>query len=271
MQTLVRTIALLQVAVASVVASEPAAPENFRRAAEGVFVGGLPQTESHWAWLSELGVRTVVGVDGLAPDATTAHRLDIAVVHAPMGYGAMERSTVLTLSRVARESQRPVYVYCHHGQHRGPAAAAIMCRSAELLDAAAAESLLIDSGTGTQYQGLWESVANFECPATNEELPPLVEASEVSPLQLAMSQLDRAWSEAQAAKETAERASALVVVRESLRESARAAEHSGREMDFEPALTTTEKMTHAATSARWNKSATLLETHCQSCHREHRD
>lgn len=237
-----------------------------REAAPGVYVGPRPENDAAWSRLRDLGVRTVVGVEGAPPDAAAASALGMRPIHAPMGYGEVAPETLGVLTRVAEESPRPLYVYCHHGRHRGPAAAAIVCRAAGLLDAAGAEALLLASGTAADYVGLWRSVAGFE-PPPRHTWPELLSRSTVGPLRLAMTHLDDAWSTIAAAPDNAQREAAIVVAREALRESRRAvSDHADLRRRFREAETLLD-----AVSARRPEASARFEAACGACHAAHRD
>ncbi len=206
----------------SVAAVRAEASLDIRPAAEGVFVGPLPSGDD-WKALRERGIQTVVGVDGLPPDVDAARTHGLRVVHIPIGYDGIDHHAAGQLTRVAHELPRPIYVCCHHGKHRGPAAAALVCRAAGLLDEAGAIQLLQGAGTDRRYAGLWRDVRRFQPLDNNAELPELSPRSAVSPLRLAMSQLDRAWDAHQAAATDQQRRETHLLVREALKESRRAA------------------------------------------------
>ena len=100
-------------------------PGQLLEAAAGVYVGGSPDVHV-WAELEARGVKTVVGVEGVPPQPPAGADHAVRLVHIPIGYDGVDRLAREQLTRVAREAERPVYIYCHHGQHRGPAAAAIV-------------------------------------------------------------------------------------------------------------------------------------------------
>ena len=243
--------------------------ESFRQAAEGVYVGGEPSGGTAWRQLAALGVRTVVGVDAPPPEAALAERFGLRVIHVPIGYGGIDPEEAGQLVRVARECERPLYVYCHHGLHRGPAAAAVVCRAAGLLDRRGATDLLTRAGTSPEYVGLWRDVEAFD--PTTPAGDSLRASVAGSPLALAMSRLDRAWDTFLESADGEAREAALVVVREGLRESRRAAgPRPGSKLDaaFDSADTA------FATLARSPDAMATRErfaASCVSCHERHRD
>lgn len=263
------------IAAWAVAACSLAEPPNLRRAAEGVYVGGVPTGGADWESLAGLGVRTVVGVDGLPPNTQAARRHGMRVIHVPIGYGEIDADASAQLARVGVESERPLYVYCHHGRHRGPAAAALICRAAGLFNSPAARQLLEEAGTDPKYVGLWRSVVDFQPPAQDAIVPPLSEASPVPPLRRAMSQLDDAWDRAQAAPDPATRDEAIVLANEALKESRRAAEAQGAIAEmivrFDDSLADLRAVASASTAAEFHRAAAEVTTACVVCHTRHRD
>ena len=138
-----------------------------------------------------MGITTIVSVDGATPDVETAKRFGIRYIHIPIGYDGINNNARLALTRVAKEIQTPLYVHCHHGRHRGPAAVAVVCIAAGSLDHQQATALMTKAGTGKDYTGLWRDVRDFEPPAADAELPELVEVARVESLAAAMAKIDR--------------------------------------------------------------------------------
>jgi hypothetical protein len=50
-----------------------------------------------------------------------------------------------------------VYIHCHHGKHRSPAAATVACVAAGLLAPEQALAVLTTAGTSENYRGLYQS------------------------------------------------------------------------------------------------------------------
>jgi len=123
-----------------------------------VYTGAEPADNAAFAALQRLGVRTVISVDGAVPDAVSARRHGLRYIHLPIGYDGVPDEVALALAKGLRELPGPIYVHCHHGLHRGPAAAVTACVVAGLFDHAQAEAALHAAGTGAAYVGLWQSV-----------------------------------------------------------------------------------------------------------------
>ncbi|HEY1065318.1 MAG TPA: hypothetical protein VGE52_04385, partial [Pirellulales bacterium] len=167
--------------------------EGFRRAAPGVFSGGEPKTRGAFAELQKLGVKTIVSVDGAKPNVELAREHQMQYVHIPIGYDGVPQEAQRALVEVMKSRPQPVFIHCHHGKHRGPAAVAVACRAAGLLDAAQAKALMEEAGTSPSYKGLWRDVEGFQPPAADATAVELVEVSEVSPIAGAMAMIDRAF------------------------------------------------------------------------------
>lgn len=150
--------------------------------------GGLPEGEAGFAELRKLGIKTVISVDGAKPDEATAKKHGLRYVHLPHGYDGIPADRAEELAKAVRDLPGPIYIHCHHGHHRSPAAAAVACVGAGLIAQTDAALVLQIAGTSEQYRGLYQSVQSAraldealldelgcEFPATSK-LPPLAEA-----------------------------------------------------------------------------------------------
>ena len=142
---------------------------NAFRLSESVYSGAEPGSEEAFARLRRWGVKTVVSVDGKAPEVETAARHGLRYVHLPLHYKGIEEETLARLVKTYREMPGPFYVHCFHGRHRGPAAAAI---GRLVLDGASRETALAEMrqwcGTSSAYPGLYESIARAELPSVQQ-------------------------------------------------------------------------------------------------------
>lgn len=153
-----------------------------------VISGGLPEGEAGFAELEELGIKTVISVDGAKPDVATAQKHGLRYVHLPHGYDGVPEQRAKELAKAVRDLPGSIYIHCHHGHHRSPAAAAVACVGAGLIAHQDAALVLQVAGTSEQYRGLFQSAQSahvldkalldeLQCdfPAT-ARLPPLAEA-----------------------------------------------------------------------------------------------
>lgn len=167
--------------------------ENFYQLSERVYSGSVPEGDAAFADLKARGIKTIITVDGAKPDAETARRFGIRYVHLPIGYDGVPANQGLRLVKAAETLPGPIFVHCHHGIHRGPTGAAIICMAEEGWTPEQAESWLRLAGTATNYAGLYRSVEQFH-PPTAEVLSGIPvdfpEQSPVSALADVMIQID---------------------------------------------------------------------------------
>ena len=164
---------------------------NLVQLSADVWSGSEPAGEQAFASLMDLGVQTIISVDSARPNVDMARKYGIRYVHVPFGYDGIPLTAQLSLTRAARDVRTPLYIHCHHGKHRGPAAAAIVCRVRGIVDASGALKILENAGTSHDYKGLWKDVEHFAAPSDDVELPQLLEVSEVESLAAAMARIDR--------------------------------------------------------------------------------
>jgi len=135
---------------------------NVLRVSDKLISGGVPEGDEGFETLQRLGVRTIISVDGAKPEVERARRLGLRYVHLPIGYSGVPREQGLRLARAVRDLPGQVFIHCHHGKHRSPAAAAAILRCLdERCTAAMALNLLKNAGTGQNYQGLHAASSEF--------------------------------------------------------------------------------------------------------------
>ena len=117
----------------------------------------------------------------------------IEVRHLPLGYRDLPKSVQLRLARELLNDPVKTYIHCHHGQHRGPAAALAALRALGQLDQTEAKSWLDRCGVG--YQGLRQAVqdAQPESPQNIQAAMPLEEAVATRSLSRLMAEIDQVW------------------------------------------------------------------------------
>lgn len=148
-----------------VVKVDMAGLENLVRITPELYSGADPHSEIAFAQLAKLGVRTIISVDGAAPDVAGAKKYGLRYVHIPVGYGGITSEQQLHLIKTVREIPGPIYIHCHHGKHRGPAAAAIAWRGKNpSCTADTAMQYLKLAGTDPKYEGLYAAVRDFQFP-----------------------------------------------------------------------------------------------------------
>lgn len=219
--------------------------ENLFQIGTNVFSGGTPESDEAFQQLAELGVKTLVSVDGARPDIETARRHGMRYIHLPHGYDGIDHTLQLQLAKIPQSVSGPVFVHCHHGKHRGPTAAAIICMSNEKWSSTDAADWLAVAGTSTNYPGLYATVAEFQAPTdaelanTSDDFP---EISKVSGLVDAMVEIDERWEHLKSIRDAGYKApeshpdidpvNEAVILWEAFREAKRMKESTDHGEDF---------------------------------------
>jgi protein tyrosine phosphatase (PTP) superfamily phosphohydrolase (DUF442 family) len=272
--------------------------ENVYRLGPRLYSGGQPEGPAGFAALKALGIRTIVTVDGAAPDVETARALGLRYVHLPVGYDGIEREQAVRIIQATRTLPGPVFVHCHHGKHRGPTAAALCGLASENWSKDEAHSWLKRAGTSADYPGLFATVARFEMPTADELAragTTFPERAETPPLTGQMVAIDERWDHLGAIrkagfKPTARHADldppheALQLV-EQFRELARHAEAEGKGAEFrrlaeasarhagalESALRQLGKAPSGTARMRAEEAFAAVSKSCTTCHARYRD
>ncbi len=261
---------------------------NLIQVSERLISGSEPHGREGFASLSRLGIKTIVSVDGARPDVDEARANGMRYVHIPIGYDGVPPEAGKGLTRAVRECEGPIYIHCHHGKHRGPAAAAVACVGEGRLSGKSALKILELAGTGKEYPRLWRDVESFALLSKDAWLPKLVEVASVASLASAMACLDRHWDNLKLCRaagwasppdhpDLAPEHVALLV-REGIHEANRATSNRQLDGQFHEWLGEAEKLAsrleselkeHATDSA----SATMdqLEKSCKQCHTRFRN
>jgi protein tyrosine phosphatase (PTP) superfamily phosphohydrolase (DUF442 family) len=127
--------------------------------ADGLFSGSVPDGAEGFATLAAMGVKTVISVDGAAPDVEGARMHGIRYVHLPIGYNGMDRGRTLEIARAIHDLPGPIYLHCHHGKHRSASAAGAAAVALGLMTTDEATARMKVSGTAPSYTGLYQCVA----------------------------------------------------------------------------------------------------------------
>lgn len=153
----------------------PTAPEdseglhNVYKLSKSIISGSEPIGEGAIKHLAEMGVKTILSVDGKAPDADTARKYGMRYVHVPIRYSGMTKDEVKKITKTFRDLEGPFFVHCFHGRHRGPAAAAL---GRVAIDGVPREQAMAEMrqycGTASKYEGLYRTIAEAIVPDSNE-------------------------------------------------------------------------------------------------------
>jgi protein tyrosine phosphatase (PTP) superfamily phosphohydrolase (DUF442 family)/cytochrome c556 len=271
---------------------EAAHIHNLAEIAPGLFRGAQPEGDAAFALLRELGVRTVLSVDGARPDVEGAAKHGIRYVHVPVEYSGIPREHQVRIAKVAVDLPGPLFVHCHHGKHRGPAASGMAWMAR---DGVAPEKVVADmrrAGTDPRYAGLYGDVVAWR-PVTAEERAAvgdadLPSAAKVPDFVGAMVQVDQTFDRMKAVKKAGWRTPAEMpdvqpshearILAERFREIGRLEEVRRRKDDFrgwlsesESAAWDLEKAIEGGDHEAAAKSLDRVGTTCNSCHGVYRN
>lgn len=263
---------------------------HFRRWSERVAQGAQPEGDEAFAALKAQGITTVLSVDGAAPDVATAERFGLKYVHVPIGYDGISPEEQAAITKAVQDSAGPVFVHCHHGLHRGPAAAAIARVAADGVAPEAAVAGLKASGCSPTYKGLFRDVLFFRVPdaVALAKVGPLPSAVKPEGVRDAMIHVNDRWD---FIKESEKAAWALLpqfpdvspaheagMLREAFREIARLPDAQGKGEQFltwtrqsEEQAAALEAALRAEDAAAAGKAFAALKATCNACHAEWRD
>jgi protein tyrosine phosphatase (PTP) superfamily phosphohydrolase (DUF442 family) len=143
---------------------------NVVKYADGAFGGAQPDDAAAFDTLKALGVKTVISVDGAAPDVEAAAARGIRYIHLPIGYHGFDEKRRLELAKAVHEASKagPVYMHCHHGKHRSAGALGSALVSLGRLTPEEAADRLKASSCAPGYKGLWAAARDAKPLSTQE-------------------------------------------------------------------------------------------------------
>lgn len=255
--------------------------------------GGNPEGDAGFQSLRRLGVRTIISVDGARPDVERARQFELRYVHLPIGYDGVPREQALRLARAVRDLPGLVYIHCHHGKHRSPAAAVAVRRCLDgQCSTQAAVALLKRAGTGPNYTGLYAAAEQF-MPISDAELDRVPadfpEVAQVNDLVKLMVEIDKRFEHLKQMRSLGWKAPAdhpdldpaheALLLREAYAESARLPGASMRSEELRHALAEAEQLAakleavlrSAQTKPEIDEAYRRVAASCTHCHARHRD
>jgi hypothetical protein len=262
---------------------------NVYRVSDGLFSGSSPEGDAGFAALKKLGVKTILSVDGAVPEVATAEKHGMRYVHLPIGYDGISRERVFELARAVRDLPGPVYVHCHHGKHRGPAAAAVIQLCLDSWTPEQAANWMRTAGTDPKYTGLTALPNTVRRPTTaelNTASDKFPKVAAVADLTRLMVDVDARWDHLKLVKEAGwtipkdhpdiDPPHEAVQLAELYREAARL--KTTHDAEFTRLLTEAERAANdLATVLRGSDSAakaaafTASQAACTRCHAGYRD
>lgn len=133
---------------------------NVFRISPKLISGAAPDSAESFEELGSLGVKTVISVDGATPDVAGAAARGMRYVHIPITYAEVTEEQALELARAVRDLPGPIYIHCHHGKHRSPAAAAVIAVGLGVVTPEEGVAFMKRAGTGANYAGLYACAAD---------------------------------------------------------------------------------------------------------------
>jgi protein tyrosine phosphatase (PTP) superfamily phosphohydrolase (DUF442 family) len=266
---------------------------NVYRITDKLYSGSSPDGDEGFRSLERLGIKTVISVDGARPDVSTAHSHSLRYVHIPFGYDGIPPEQILRLAKAVRDLPGPIYIHCHHGMHRGPAAASAihLCLDKTCtVDQALAE--MRRAGTDPHYSGLYAVPRTLVRP-TSADLDRIAsdfpEVARVPDLAQCMVGIDGRWDnlkqiraadwKAPANHQDLDSAHEALMLRESFQEALRLTKGHNQPAEVGQWLTAAAEKasslerdlrTGAEHSVR-EKAFQQISTSCTHCHAKYRD
>ncbi len=257
---------------------------NAFRVTPQILSGSQPEGDEAFAALEKMGVKTIISVDGAKPDIAVARKHGLRYIHLPIGYEGVSAARVPELaSAAATAGGGLIYVHCHHGKHRGPAAVAVICEATASWSPQDADAWLRKAGTAEEYTGLFRAVREFR-PVTKEQLAKvgvLPEVAKTPALVDTMVEIDDRFDALKAGQKAGWKADATheaTLLWEHLRELARTEDTAKRPADYRAKLTESTQAADALRTALRTPSPTAADAamqqvseNCAACHRGHRN
>lgn len=150
----------IQPVVAAPVPLEHPGLHNVMAMSPKVYSGSMPEGDKGFDSLAALGIKTVISVDGARPDLERAAARGMNYIHIPIQYSGIKQDAAMQLTAAVRDLPGPIYLHCHHGKHRGPAAACLALVQTAVITPEQGVELLKIAGTSRNYNGLYEVVGN---------------------------------------------------------------------------------------------------------------
>lgn len=205
-------VVALAIAISLVSCAKPASPppsEMVAHAKEplhnvhllgGLISGGVPDGDAAFDELRALGVKTIISVDGATPDVERAKARGMRYVHIPITYSDVPEKQKLEIARAIRDLPGPVFIHCHHGKHRSPAATAAAAVALGLSTPEEGVAFMKKAGTSPNYAGLYQCVEEavvVPVSAVNAASNAFPEVQKPSGLVAAMVEVDLAYEHLQ--------------------------------------------------------------------------
>ncbi|MCJ8328411.1 MAG: hypothetical protein HRT89_01190 [Lentisphaeria bacterium] len=176
-------------------AKTPLGLANFHQLNSQVYSGSSPKTEADFKALADLGIRSIISVDGAHPKLIPAKKYGMKYAHVPVDYSGIDREEAKNILAAFHQLEKPVYIHCHRGTQRGPTAAMLILKQYFEASQEKTLALMADIGTSKSYTGLYKSVAEFKS-LTKQEIEAvkaIPETAKVHEFADRMAKIDRIW------------------------------------------------------------------------------
>ena len=154
-----------------------------------VFIGGQPRG---YEALQQMGFRSVIDVDATPPGVRLPEAMTI--VHLPLRYSGITHEQASELIAALEELERPVYIHCHHGTNRAPAAAAVGLIGTGEWSSAQGMQLMDQAGADSAFHGLFRSVADARVIPAHERAPRVSNIQSFDSFAVLMAKIDEQMS-----------------------------------------------------------------------------
>ena len=248
---------------------------NLRHPSPRIYSSGMPEGDEAFRELAALGIKTVISVDGEQPNVEAARKAGLRYVHLPVPYSGIPAERELEIAAAVKQLPGPVLIHCHHGKHRGPAAAAIARIAMGDCENAEAVAEMKAAGTDPHYEGLFSCVESFRAPTHFDGSKEwnLPERAPPEPLVTAMVGMDHRLDRLKAGKpDEGSFGHEALLLREALVEIGRADHEPGFKAKLADAVGSAELLEKECEQGKPTKDALArMERSCNACHDQFRD
>ena len=259
---------------------------HFYKIGDALYSGNAPNSAAFFQELKKAGIRSLISVDGATPRLPEAKAVGMQYRHVPIAYSTITEAEQAKILAAYDELPKPVYIHCHHGKHRGPAAAMIIARQVLYWNSAQAEQAMKKIGTSSHYKGLYKSVGKYKRLSKSKikAAGPIPEKAAVDDFTSSMAVMDRRWDRIKLLKKHGwkipprhpdiDPPHEVLMMRELFRELARQNEHPEFHKQLkasEAFLAELENMVRQGKTAAADATFKKIGNSCRDCHYKHRD
>jgi protein tyrosine phosphatase (PTP) superfamily phosphohydrolase (DUF442 family) len=171
-------------------------PSAFRFS-DKLITGASPDSDDCYEALQELGVKTIISVDGEFPDETRAEKYGMKYIHLPIPYKEVPKERALELAKAVRDMPGPIFMHCACGRLRSPAAAGVVSVILGSMSKMDAWNALVQAKSPGNYVRMYQCTQEFEKvdPVVLDNLRPEFKAkADVARITTRMDDMYKPWS-----------------------------------------------------------------------------